>query len=112
MAATVRTITHTFENADGTPASGTLTFRLTKRITNGAMTYVPATITANLTGTGALLVSLLANDDPTSFPLDSRWVVTFRILGSDSEEFVITVPSAGTGPIDLGTLLPNARIIG
>lgn len=108
MSVTVQTVTHTFTNADGTPASGEITFRLTKRMTNGPTTYVPATITANLNSSGQLSQTLLANNDTGTFPQDAQWACTFRILGSDIEEFMITVPATGTSPIDLGTLLPTS----
>lgn len=111
MGFTMRTVTHTFTNADGTPASGSVTFSLTKRMTNGSTTYVPATITANPDSGGNISVSLIANNDSGTFPADSQWMVTFRILGSDLEEFPITVPS-GSGTIDLGTLLPTSTVVG
>ena len=112
MAVTSRTITHKFTNADGTPGSGSVTFRLTKRITNGAQTYGPGTITATLDNSGNLSQSLLANDDTGTFPVDSQWLATFRVLGWDVEEFAITVPSAGSGAVDLGTLLPTVTPVG
>lgn len=109
MAFTVRTITHTFTNADTTAASGTVTFDLTKRMTNGSTTIVPATVTGTLNDSGALSVSLTANDDAATAPIGAQWRVTFRILGSDQEQFYVTVPSAGSGNVDLGSLLPSAE---
>jgi hypothetical protein len=104
---TTRTVTHGFENADGTPASGTIEFALTKRMTNGSTTLVPATVNGPLSSTGALSVSLAANDDAGTAPAGAQWRVTFRVLGSDIEQFYITVPSAGSGNVDLGSLLPS-----
>lgn len=103
------TITHNFENADGTAASGSITFGLTKRMTNGTTTIVPAEITANLNGSGALSQALTANNDPGTLPADAQWRVDFRILSSGApvtETFFITVPTGG-GSADLGSLLPQ-----
>ena len=110
MAFSTRTITHTFENADGTPASGTITFGLTKRITNGTTTIVPAEITANLNASGQLSQVLTANNDPGTLPADSMWRVDFRIATPGApvtETFYITVPT-GAGTVDLGSLLPQS----
>ena len=107
MAFTQRTVTHNFQNADGSPASGTVTFALTRRMTNGATTIVPAAeVTGTLNGTGQLSVSLAANNDTGTVPTDAGWNVTLRIAGARQEEFLITVPT-GTGPVDLGSLLPS-----
>lgn len=112
MSITSRTITHTFTNADGSPASGSVDFKLTKRMTNGTQTYGPGTITAQLNNSGVLTQSLLANNDIATFPADSQWLVILRILGWDIEEFAITVPATGSGSIDLGSLLPSVAPIG
>lgn len=109
MAFTQATITHTFQNADGTPASGAITFALTKRITNGTTTIIPAEITASLNANGQLSQALTANNDPGTTPQDSQWAVTFRITAPGApvtEEFFITVPTGG-GTVDLGSLLPD-----
>lgn len=108
MAFTQRTVTHTFTNADGSPASGTVTFALTGRMTNGSTTIVPAAeVTGTLNATGNLSVTVTANNDTGTVPTDAGWMVTLRIAGAKQEEFLITVPS-GTGTVDLGSLLPAA----
>jgi hypothetical protein len=106
VAFTKRTITHTVENADGTPGSGSITFTLTKRATNGTTTILPSEITANLNSEGKLSQELIANTDSETIPTDTQWRVDFRLLGDSPETFYITVPS-GSGSIDLGTLLPQ-----
>lgn len=111
MAFTSATITHSFLNADGTPASGSITFRLTSRMTNGSTTIVPAEITANLDASGNLSQSLTSNVDAATVPQSTEWQVDFRILGASSETFSITVP-AGGGSVDLGALLPQQPIGG
>lgn len=100
------TITHTFTNADGTPASGIVEFVLSKRITNGSTTIIPASVSAPLDATGHLSQTLTANDDPGTVPIDSQWRMDLRLQGADVETFWITVP-AGTGTVDLGSLLPQ-----
>lgn len=114
MAFTTRTITHTFVNADGTPASGSVTFTLTKRMTNGATTIVPAEVVAALSASGQLSQALTANNDPGTTPADAQWRVDLRLATPGApltEAFYVTVPS-GTGAIDLGSLLPQQPIGG
>ena len=108
MAFTSATITHKFQNADGTPGSGRVTFDLTRRMTNGGTTVLPSEVTAALDASGSISVTLVANDDTGTVPVDAKWRVTLRILGADEEEFFITVPGGG-GTVDLGTLLPSAE---
>lgn len=107
MALTATTVTHTVLNSDGTAGSGSITFMLSKRITNGSTTILPAApITANLNGSGALSVSLYSNVDTGTVPGDSQWLVAFRLAGASEEQFAITVP-IGPGTVDLGSLLPQ-----
>lgn len=111
MAFTTATVTHTFQNADNTPASGAIEFTLTKRITNGSTTLIPSSITASLSSTGVLSQALTSNADTGTLPTDSQWRVDFRVLGAEQETFYITVP-AGGGTIDLGTLLSQQPLGG
>lgn len=99
-------ITHTFENADGTPSSGRITFTLTKRMTNGNQTITPSAVAINLPANGQLSVELPANNDPGTLPEDAQWKMEWHILGSDPEEFFITVPTGG-GTVELSKLLPT-----
>lgn len=100
------TITHTFENADGTAASGVIEFTLTKRMSQPGTTIVPASISASLNSSGQLSQALTANNDTGTIPDDARWRVDFRILGAEQESYFITVPTGG-GTVDLYTLLPQ-----
>lgn len=109
MPFTTRTITHTFSNADGTACSGSVTFNLTQRMTNGTSTLVPASeVTGTLNAGGALSVVLTSNTDTGTVPTGAAWRVTFRLAGCDIEQFYITVPP-GPGTTDLGSLLPAAE---
>lgn len=107
MSFTTRTVTHTFQNADGTPASGSVTFALSDRMTNSGTTVLPTEVVGSLNGSGQLSVVLTANDDAGTVPTGAQWRVTFRILGASEEVFSVTVPN-GSGTVDLGTLLPGA----
>lgn len=107
MSFTVRTITHTYLNADSTPASGKVTFDLSGTMSNGGTTIVPSEVVASLDVTGAISVSLAANDDTATLPTGVQWLATVRILGSTPVETAITVPSAGSGPVDLVSLYPT-----
>ena len=111
MAFSQCTITHAFQNADGTPASGTITFALSGRMTNGTTTIVPAEITAALNSSGQLSQALTSNLDSGTNPQTTSWTVTMRILGSSQEVFSIVVPTGG-GSVDLGTLLPQDQFGG
>ncbi len=93
MAFTTPTVTHTFHNADGSGASGTITFALTARMTNGTISLVPSEISSNLTSAGALSQPLTSNLDSGTNPTGANWRVDFRISGAESETFYITVPA-------------------
>ena len=113
MAFSTRQITHTFEAADGSGASGTITWALTGRMTNGTTTLVPSEITTTLSN-GVLSQSLTSNQDPGTNPQNTQWRVDLRITTNGApltETFYITVPP-GPGSTDLGTLLPPQPIGG
>ena len=111
MSFTTRELTHTFQNADGTAASGSLTFTLTQRMTNSGTTLIPADLTANLDASGNLAQTLTCNNDAATVPTGAQWRVDFRILGAQNESFFISVPSGG-GSLDLGSLLPGNQQVG
>jgi hypothetical protein len=69
MSFTQATITHVFENADGTFASGAIQFTLTDLMTNGTTTLAPSEITANLSGVGVLSQALTSNVDMSAWSL-------------------------------------------
>jgi hypothetical protein len=108
---TTATITHQFQNADSTAASGTITFRLSGRMSQAGITIGPAEVTATLDGTGNLSKSLTSNVDAATVPQSTQWITTLRILGWELEEYAIVVPSGG-GTVDLFTLLPNSPTTG
>jgi hypothetical protein len=106
------TITHNFNNPDGTPASGSVVFSLSKRMTNGTTSIMPGvTVTSALNGSGALSQSLYANNDAGTNPTDAQWRVDIRIGVEDDGPYFIQVPTGG-GTVDLGTLLPQQPLGG
>lgn len=113
MGFTTITVTHQFKNIDGTAASGVIIFRLSARITNSDLTYDPTVpVHAALDSNGNLSQALPANNDPTTTPQGSNYIVTFMLNGSSGvplmgDEYSITVPyNTPGGTVDLGTLLP------
>lgn len=93
MAFTAPVITHTFTNATGTSASGTVTFTLLNRMTNGTKTIIPGTISPTLSSTGALSQAVTSNLDAGTVPNDTMWRVDQRIAGDVSiQSFSIVVP--------------------
>lgn len=106
MAFTKRKITHLVTEPSGAAASGSIEFTLSKRITNGAETIVPGSVSAPLNSTGELSVELPSNSDAGTTPSDSQYRVDLRITGAAPETFWIVVPT-GPGTTDLGSLLPK-----
>lgn len=111
MAFSTVSITHGFQNPDGSAASGTVEFTLEKRMTNGTTTVLPWSITATLSATGTISQALVANNDSGTVPADATYRVDIRILGASQETYWITVPTNG-GSVDLGTLLPQQPLGG
>lgn len=110
MAFTTSTVTHKFETADGNPAAGSVTFRLTKRMTNGGVTLVPSEVTVNFDGTGSISQALTSNNDVGTVPGDAMWEVTVRVANQAIVgPYPIAVPSGGQS-VDLMSLLPQNMI--
>lgn len=108
MSFTQRNVVHQFLDSDGSFAEGVVTFQLSETITNGPVTIVPSDLpTATLDSTGSIAIELAANDDPDTIPAGSTWNVTLQLAGARSDTYSITVPSAGSGDVDLGDLLPG-----
>jgi hypothetical protein len=107
VAFTFRTITHTFTEPNQAAAALTVTFHLPREMTNGSQTILPGDVDATLDGSGGLSVVLAANDDPGTVPADVQWQVTIDGPDAPPLTYSITVPSAGTGSLDLAALLPG-----
>lgn len=110
MAFTQRTITHNFTNADGTPASGAVTFELTKRMSQPGQTIVPGEVSSALDASGNLSQSVAPTNDSGTMPQDALWNVTIRIQGmSPLGPYGCSVP-AGSGDLDLYDILPEIAV--
>lgn len=105
MAFTQVAITGSFQNADGTPATGTVTFAPTATMRNsgtGPETTVASPITVDLVA-GELDTTLAATDDPATLPTGVAYAVKIETSGTRSgERFLLDVPYDG-GSIDLTT---------
>lgn len=99
MSFSAATITHSFENADGTPASGTITFALTDIMTNGTISIVPAEISKQLDASGNLSQSLTSNLDP------AVWSLTGTATGGT---FQLAIAGTDTGTVLTAALPYNA----
>jgi hypothetical protein len=106
VAFTKRKITHVITEPSGAAASGSVEFTLSHRVTNGAETIVPGSVSGALNASGELSVELPSNVDTGTTPGDSQYRVDFRITGAAPETFWIVVPT-GPGTTDLGSLLPK-----
>jgi len=110
MTFTQSLITHTYKNADLTPAAGEVVFTLQQAMSNGGVTLAPASrITTGLDGSGSLSQALTSTEDPDTIPQEPMpfWRVDERIAGASIRTFDISVPSGGASA-DLGTLMPFA----
>ena len=105
MAFTQAVISHQYVNGNMTPASGEIVWTLTKAMTNGSVTLVPASVTSRIDASGNLLQSLVSTMDPATTPPDALWRVDVRILGSDVDTFFTAVPSGGV-TVDMAGLSP------
>ncbi len=110
------TLTHTFYNADGTLASGVITFTLDDTMTNGASSIMPTRVEATLVS-GVLSQVLTSNVDTNTKPpppWNTRWRVDFHITGASQRTEWIVVPAApgGTQTLGLFELLPQYPQVG
>lgn len=107
------TITHIFENADGTPASGVVEFTLERTMTNGGVTMVAAThVAANLDASGNLNQVLTSTLDPDTFCQGlALWRADERIAGAPSRTHTFPVASGGQS-LDYGALISTPQAYG
>lgn len=76
-------------------------------MTNGTMSLMPASVTANLDGFGNLSQAVTSNLDPATVPTGNQWRCDLRILGASVESFVFPVPPIQietNGSIEAGAL--------
>lgn len=112
MAFTIITVTATYQKADSTPASGSVTFLAsgTMRDTDSDVTITPAEITAVLDTNGSISVELAANDGEFTTPRGITYEVTERIEDSNEAKSFITISRTSPGgTVDLADLVPNIQ---
>jgi hypothetical protein len=101
-----------------TPSAGTVSFQLSALLQDSTdKEFVDAITTpllATLNGSGQISIGetvgivLIANDDDTTQPTGSTWIVTERITGAPSRTYDVIIPhTAAGGTIDLAQLSPS-----
>jgi hypothetical protein len=96
---TTVTVTETFTDDDGNPASGEVILSLTGSMHNTSTGYTSGQIYRKvyLDDTGSISVPLFATDDITTTPVGRKYHVTVRLVGAPSYSGYILVPSAAPG---------------
>ena len=87
------------QGAQGPQATGSLTFTLSKTITNGTQGggfVAPRPVVAAVTS-GAFAVTLEATDDATTVETGATYSVLEQIVGAPARQFSINVPSGAQG---------------
>lgn len=84
MAFTSITVTGTFLDQAGDPASGTVSFQLSTSLkdTSANRIVAPVLVTETLDANGAFSTTLVATDDDTTEPTGATYIVTERINGA------------------------------
>ena len=104
-------VTFTYRNTDDSPAAGTLTFQLTNPITDGTDIVVmdPQLVVLDENGSGSIL--LPANDDSTTIPIGTGYVVTEKIRETSPRTYSVIIPyDADGGTVDLSSLAPATTV--
>jgi len=87
------------QGAQGPQATGSLTFTLSKTITNGTQGggfVAPRPVVAPVTS-GAFAVTLEATDDAATVETGATYSVLEQIVGAPARQFSINVPSGAQG---------------
>ena len=107
MSFTPITVTFTFLNSDNSPAKGTVSFRLTNPITDRTDVIVGDLQLVTLDANGYGSITLPANDDSTTFPVGTGYIVTEKIQNASPRTYnVILNHTQPGGTIDLSNLAP------
>jgi len=110
MAFTSITVTGTYEDTNGDPAEGRVTFKLTSAMRQPAqnLTIVPTDVIATLDGDGEFSIALTANNDSGTVPSGVGYEVTERIKGAALNKYFISIDeNAVNGTVDLADLVPS-----
>jgi hypothetical protein len=105
MTLTSVTITGAWKTPSGDNATGRVRFRLTSTLRDAATnTAISAYETVATLATGAISVALKANDDPTTVPSGSTYLVHEELVGSPVQTYEIVVPYNAGATVDLADL--------
>jgi len=104
-----KTVVGTYKAPDGTNVAGSVRFVPSATVydSSGNVIVPPTPITAVL-ASGALSVSLLVTDDPTTNPTGWVWQVTELFAGGREWEFQL--PSASAATVNLADLAPASTV--
>ena len=109
MAFTSITVTGTYKTPTGANATGTVTFALTHDMEDTAdkITVSQGSIVAGLTS-GALSQALYANNDSTTTPTGTQYLVTENVAGvTNPAPYLVTIDHAAVGgTVDISALRP------
>jgi|ERR1035437_276793 hypothetical protein len=108
MSFTLVRVTSQWKCIDGTIPTGTVTFSLSCDISDGvSLFYTLDSCVRTLDGEGCCPpISIPANDDPTTRPSGSYYIVTEDINGNTRTYFVVVPHTAPGGTISLAALAP------
>lgn len=106
MAFTQIVVTRTYKTPSGHPAQGVVKFIPSNPMVNGTTT-ISAPEQVALSKTGAISVTLAANNDPSTTPTGTTYRVTETFVGQDIRSYNVVIPyNAPSGTVDLSTLAP------
>lgn len=107
MSFTPTTVTFSYTGTGGGPAAGTVSFQLTYPITDGSDIIVNDLQLVTLDATGSGSIVLPANDDTTTLPTGTGYVVTEKIQDTSPRTYTVILNKALPGhTVDLSTLAP------
>lgn len=104
---TTVTVTGTFKNHDGTPASGWVTFAARQTVTISGQVVLPKTITGVLDGSGYLSVQVPSTTDPDLSATGWAYLVTEH-MPNGRPPYLLEVPHTAS-TLDLASA-PHATV--
>lgn len=98
------TVTRDYDLADGSAPTGIVYFTPTEWLLNNGVTLVAAPVGAALDVDGRISISLAANTDFGTTPVNSKYVVREVITGQPERAYTVQVPHNAGPTVDLATL--------
>lgn len=102
MAFTHVILTRDYDLATGVAPTGVVSFTPSDWLLNSGVTVVGATVEAPLDIDGKITITVAANTDSGTTPLESSYTVQEDILGQPRRIYRVRVPAGGS--VDLSTL--------